>query len=279
MRKMLTIIVLNIILILVLILALILMQGVERYENELGNESVENISIAIVYDNNPYKEGLKTAWGFSCVIRCGRTILFDTGGNGTILLENMEKLGINPKDVDIVVLSHIHNDHVGGLSKFLKINHNVTVYLLRSFPEEFKEEIKGYGVKVVEVQEPLKIFDGVYSTGEMGIWIKEQSLLILTKKGIIIITGCAHPGIVEIVKRAKELLRSNVLLVMGGFHLIGQSEESIREIISYFKDLNVKYVAPCHCSGDLARKLFKEEYKERYINAGVGKVITLNNLV
>jgi len=148
---MLTIIVLNIILILVLILALILMQGVERYENELGNESVENISIAIVYDNNPYKEGLKTAWGFSCVIRCGRTILFDTGGNGTILLENMEKLGINPKDVDIVVLSHIHNDHVGGLSKFLKINHNVTVYLLRSFPEEFKEEIKGYGVKVVEV--------------------------------------------------------------------------------------------------------------------------------
>jgi len=113
----------------------------------------------------------------------------------------------------------------------------------------------------------------------MGIWIKEQSLLILTKKGIIIITGCAHPGIVEIVKRAKELLRSNVLLVMGGFHLIGQSEESIREIISYFKDLNVKYVAPCHCSGDLARKLFKEEYKERYINAGVGKVITLNNLV
>ena len=244
MRKMLTIIVLNIILILVLILALILMQGVERYENELGNESVENISIAIVYDNNPYKEGLKTAWGFSCVIRCGRTILFDTGGNGTILLENMEKLGINPKDVDIVVLSHIHNDHVGGLSKFLKINHNVTVYLLRSFPEEFKEEIKGYGVKVVEVQEPLKIFDGVYSTGEMGIWIKEQSLLILTKKGIIIITGCAHPGIVEIVKRAKELLRSNVLLVMGGFHLIGQSEESIREIISYFKDLNVKYVAP-----------------------------------
>jgi 7,8-dihydropterin-6-yl-methyl-4-(beta-D-ribofuranosyl)aminobenzene 5'-phosphate synthase len=276
---MLTIIVLNIILILVLILALILMQGVERYENELGNESVENISIAIVYDNNPYKEGLKTAWGFSCVIRCGRTILFDTGGNGTILLENMEKLGINPKDVDIVVLSHIHNDHVGGLSKFLKINHNVTVYLLRSFPEEFKEEIKGYGVKVVEVQEPLKIFDGVYSTGEMGIWIKEQSLLILTKKGIIIITGCAHPGIVEIVKRAKELLRSNVLLVMGGFHLIGQSEESIREIISYFKDLNVKYVAPCHCSGDLARKLFKEEYKERYINAGVGKVITLNNLV
>ena len=270
-----------IVIVLILVLVLVLMYGFERKGNErkkLGNESVKNVSIIIVYDNNRYREGLETAWGFSCVIRCGRTILFDTGGNGNILLENMEKLGIDPGDIDIIVLSHIHSDHVGGLLKFLKVNHNVTVYLPKSFPDVFKWEIKKYGAKVVEVQEPLKIFDGVYSTGEMGVWIKEQSLLIRTGRGIIVITGCAHPGIVNIVKRAKELLGNDVLLVVGGFHLIGNSEQSIREIISNLKDLGVKYVAPCHCSGDLARKLFKEEYKERYVNAGVGKVIVLNNL-
>jgi 7,8-dihydropterin-6-yl-methyl-4-(beta-D-ribofuranosyl)aminobenzene 5'-phosphate synthase len=236
-----------------------------------GNESAKDV--IIVYDNNPYKEGLKATWGFSCVVRCERTILFDTGGNGTILLENMEKLNINPKEIDIVVLSHIHGDHVGGLSRFLEINHNVTVYLPKSFPERFKENID-----VVEVQEPLRILDGVYSTGEMGSWIREQSLIIQTGSGLIVVTGCAHPGIVKIVKRAKELLKGNVLLVVGGFHLLNHGEGKIREIISDFKNLDVRYVAPCHCSGDLARKLFKERYGERYINAGVGRVITLNDL-
>jgi len=260
----------------VIVLAVAIMH--EGKERGLGNESAKNVSIFIVYDNNPYKEGLKAAWGFSCVIRCGKTILFDTGGNGTILLENMRMLNIDPKEIDVIVLSHIHSDHVGGLLKFLKVNHNVTVYLPKSFPEGFKEEIRRYGANVVDVNEPLRIFDGVYSTGEMGFWIKEQSLIIRTERGLIIITGCAHPGIVEIVKRAKELLKDNVLLVVGGFHLLGYNEGKVREIVSDLKSLGVKYVAPCHCSGDLARKVFKEVYGDRYINVGVGKVITMKDL-
>ena len=241
--------------------------------------AAKNLNITVCYDNNPYKEKLITAWGFSCVIRgTEKIILFDTGGDGSILLTNLEELGINPKEIDLVVLSHIHGDHVGGLPSFLEKNSEVVVYLPKSFPKAFKDKVKEYGAKIVEVQESLKICQEVYSTGEMGTLIKEQSLIIQTKKGLIIITGCAHPGIVKIVDKAKDLFKDDVLLVMGGFHLGGENKGEIENIISSFRKLGVNYAGPCHCSGDSARQLFKKEYGENFINVGVGRVATMNNL-
>ena len=248
-------------------------------EENTSTTAAKDISITVSYDNNPYKERLTTAWGFSCVIRgIEKTILFDTGGDSSILLTNMEKLGINPKEIDLVVLSHIHGDHVGGLPSFLEKNPEVVVYLPKSFPKGFKDGVKEYGAKIVEVQGPLKICQGVYSTGELGTWIKEQSLIIHTEKGLVVITGCAHPGIVKIVDKAKDLLKDDVLLVMGGFHLGGESKSEIENIIYSFRKLGVSYVGPCHCSGDAARQLFKEEYGENFMNVGVGRVITMNDL-
>jgi len=248
-------------------------------EENTPTTAAKNLNITVSYDNNPYRKRLTTAWGFSCVIRgTEKTILFDTGGDGSILLTNLEELGINPKEIDLVVLSHIHGDHVGGLSSFLEKNPQVVVYLPKSFPKGFKDGVKEYGAKVVEVQGPLKICQGVYSTGEQGTWIKEQSLIIHTEKGSIVITGCAHPGIVKIVDKAKDLLKGDVLLVMGGFHLGGESRGEIENIISGFRKLGVSYVGPCHCSGDTARQLFKEEYGENFIDVGVGRVITMNDL-
>lgn len=248
-------------------------------EENTSTTAVKNLSITVSYDNNPYKERLTTAWGFSCIIRgIEKTILFDTGGDGSILLTNMEELGINPKEIDLVVLSHIHGDHVGGLYSFFEKNTEVVVYLPKSFPRGFKDKVKGYGTKIVEVQEPLKICEGVYSTGELGTWIKEQSLIIYTEKGLVVITGCAHPSIVKIVNKAKDLVKNDVLLVMGGFHLSGESKGEIENIVSSFRKLRVSYVGPCHCSGDAARQLFKEEYGENFINVGVGRVVTMNDL-
>jgi 7,8-dihydropterin-6-yl-methyl-4-(beta-D-ribofuranosyl)aminobenzene 5'-phosphate synthase len=235
--------------------------------------------ITVIYDNNPYKEGLETGWGFSCIIKgLEKTILFDTGGDGQRLLANMKKLNIDPEEIDIVVLSHIHGDHVGGLQSVLRKNPKAIVYLPISFPDSFKDEVKGYGAKVIEVQRHMKICENVHSTGELGTGIKEQSLIIHDKRGLMIITGCAHPGIVEILIKAKELMKDNILLVMGGYHLGGKSRGELEKIVSSFKKLGVRYIGPCHCTGDAARELFKKEYHKNFINVGVGKVITMEDL-
>jgi 7,8-dihydropterin-6-yl-methyl-4-(beta-D-ribofuranosyl)aminobenzene 5'-phosphate synthase len=240
---------------------------------------VNNLTITVIYDNNPYKQALETAWGFSALITgTEKTILFDTGGDGGLLLRNMEKLEIAADSIDTVVLSHIHSDHTGGLRTFLQNNPQVTVYLPKSFPKGFKDDIRRYGAKVIEVEQSLKICEDVYSTGQIGIWIKEQSLIVRTDKGLVIITGCAHPGIVKTVNTAKELLKDDILLVMGGFHLEWASVGKIEKIISAFKQLNVRCVGPCHCSGDKARTLFQKHFGENYISIGAGKVITVADL-
>ena len=268
-----------------LMIAVSSISGMKIHERKqiMGDTSkvaVKDLTITVVYDNYPYREGLRTSWGFACVVRgTEKTILFDTGGDASILLSNMEKLGIEPKDIDVIVLSHIHGDHVGGLHGFLESNPHVTVYLPKSFTKSFKDGVKAYGAEVVEVHEPTRICTAVYSTGELGTWIKEQSLVIRTDKGLVVITGCAHPGIVNIVTKARELLDDNILLVMGGFHLLDKSRAEIEKIINSFKQLGVQYVGACHCSGDTARRMFASEYKERSINIGVGKAITAEELV
>ncbi len=244
----------------------------------VSTPGVKNLTITVTYDNNPYKKELETEWGFAAFITgTGKNILFDTGG-GPLLLDNMEKLAIDPNGVDVVVLSHIHGDHTGGLGSFLKKNANVTVYLPVSFPKKFKDNARDSGARIIEVRESLQICENVYSTGQLGKLIKEQSLIIRTDKGLVVITGCAHPGIVNIVNTAKDLIKDDILLVMGGFHLEWATKGRIEKIISAFKQLGVRYVGPCHCSGHKARSLFEKHFGSSYINIGVGKVTTLAEL-
>ena len=234
------------------------------------------LTIAITYDNNPYDDRLRTAWGFSCLVRLPeKTILFDTGGDSSILLDNMDQLQIDPKEIDIVVLSHIHGDHVGGLGGILNQNSDVTVYLPASFPQSLKEDVKLYGAEVKEIHEPRELFDGVYTTGELNGGIKEQSLIVKTDEGLVIITGCAHPGVVNVVQKAREIAGDKVYLLLGGFHLGGASTSKIESIIDSFEQLGVERVAPCHCSEDSARRLLREHYGEGYIECGVGRRVTL----
>lgn len=234
------------------------------------------MTITIVYDNNPYDNRLRTAWGFSCMVELPeKTILFDTGGDGSTLLYNMGELGINLEEIDTVVLSHIHGDHVGGLSSFLQHNSEVTVYLPASFPQQLKDEIRLSGAKLSEVDEARELFEGTFTTGELDGGIKEQSLVLRTTRGLVVITGCAHPGPTKIVRKAKEIGKDKVHLVLGGFHLGGASVTQITSIIEDFEELGVEKVAPCHCSGDQARSLFKEHFGLNYIESGVGTKIRL----
>lgn len=239
----------------------------------------DDLTFTILYDNYIFKSDLESDWGFSCLIEgLDKTILFDTGTKGNILLSNMKKMGKDPSDVDIVFFSHIHQDHTGGMATFLDMNHNVMVYLPASFPNDFKNMIKSKGAKIVEIHEPLEIMDGVKSTGEMGSSIIEQSLVIQTAKGLVIITGCAHPWITDIVKKSAEISGNNILLVMGGFHLLRISKEGILKVIEEFKNMKIKYAAPTHCSGDKTIEIFKEKYGTDFIKLGVGKVLKLSEL-
>jgi glyoxylase-like metal-dependent hydrolase (beta-lactamase superfamily II) len=160
------------------------------------------LTLTIVYDNNPFDARLKTAWGFACLIETGDTaILFDTSADGPTLMSNLAVLGFDPRDVDIVVLSHFHSDHTGGLDTLVSANDRLTVYLPQSFPTEYKARIHN---PVVEVRDSVTITDRIRTTGELGAVIIEQSLIVETDQGLIVVTGCAHPGVVEIVRRAKE---------------------------------------------------------------------------
>jgi 7,8-dihydropterin-6-yl-methyl-4-(beta-D-ribofuranosyl)aminobenzene 5'-phosphate synthase len=253
-------------------------QIMNEQDKTVAKQGIQNLTITAIFDNNPYEKELGTDWGFAALISgAGKTILFDTG-NGSLLVDNMQKLSIEPNSVDVVVLSHIHDDHTGGLDSFLKENSDVTVYLPKSFPKKFKDSTLSSGAQIVEVTESMRVCENVYSTGVSGTLIKEQAVVIRTDRGMVVMTGCAHPGIVNIVKKARELFKDDILLVMGGFHFEWTTKGGIEKVISAFKKLGVKYVGPCHCSGDKARSIFKEHFENNYIDIGAGKVITLDDL-
>ena len=231
--------------------------------------------ITVVYDNNPYDPRLQTAWGFGCLVEIGeKTILFDTGGDGVTLLRNVVTLEIEPTSIDTIVLSHVHADHTGGLTSLFAMGVRPTVYVPCSFPSDFKSRVWAYA-ELVEVQQVVNIANGIFSTGEMGTGIVEQALVLSMTEGLAVVTGCAHPGISEIVRRAEEIGGDKIYLLLGGFHLGGANEERIKEIITDFQRLGVRKIAPCHCTGDKAIALLYEAYGEDFIQNGAGQVIEI----
>lgn len=240
--------------------------------SKLENKSMK---ILTLYDNYTVMPDLKTDWGFAALLSVDDyNLLFDTGTDGEILLDNMAKLGVNPEDIDEVMISHDHHDHYGGLADFLAQNNQVKVYVLPA-EIETKNVIKNSGAEIVEIDKPATIRKKIYTTGSLGTGIKEHSLIVEIDGGLVIITGCAHPGIVEIIKKTKELFNKEIYLVMGGFHLFRSDKAEVDGIIRDFKDLGVQNVAPCHCTGDEAIELFKQSYGDNFIQNGVGKLIEL----
>lgn len=233
--------------------------------------------LLIVFNNIAGVSNLSASWGFGAwVADDSNIVLFDTGDNGKILLNNLDALGLAPEQVNAVVVSHIHWDHIGGLSDFLKVaRKDVKVYV----PESILEAMSGqfHGADFVAVDDAQEIFPGVWTTGQLmgdyrGSSIPEQALIINTNDGLVVVTGCSHPGVVNIVQRAHELFPDiPILLVTGGFHLGAHSKAQVEAIADSLKSLGVQQVAPSHCTGERAIEIFRkrwgDNFKELFLGA------------
>lgn len=236
-----------------------------------------SFKVTILYNNVPHDNRLTTAWGMACLVEAGpKTLLFDTGGDGSILLENMKTLGKKPEDVDVVVISHIHADHTGGLAAFLQENSAVEIFLPASFSASFKEETARTGAEVQEVSGPRRIMEGIHTTGEMGTLLKEQALILDTAKGLVLITGCSHPGVDNMAQQTVKICPDRKFyLITGGFHLGGTTAASIQKIIRTFRRLEVQKVGPSHCTGDEAIRMFREAWEKDFVDLGCGAQVTI----
>jgi 7,8-dihydropterin-6-yl-methyl-4-(beta-D-ribofuranosyl)aminobenzene 5'-phosphate synthase len=249
------------------------------------------ITFTIIYDNNAHDPALTPQWGFACLIeRADLTLLFDTGGNGSTLMANMAALDKDPADVDLIMLSHEHGDHTGGLARFLETSaqadaqpadpprpregHIPEVVVPTVFASSFKAQIRER-TSLVEVSEPLNVRPGLWSTGEVKGPVAEQAAVVQTRKGWVVVTGCAHPGVEAITARALEVTGGPIALVVGGYHLHNAGTSRIAETIEALRGMDVAAVAPTHCTGDKARAMFAEAYGDAYYEAGAGFTLQL----
>jgi 7,8-dihydropterin-6-yl-methyl-4-(beta-D-ribofuranosyl)aminobenzene 5'-phosphate synthase len=237
-----------------------------------------DLEVTVLYDNYVFNPELRTEWGFSCLVEgLEKIILFDTGGNGELLLSNMTRMGKDPIDVDVVVLSHGHKDHTGGLGSVLERNKDLRVFIPESLRPDHEKMATTTGVEFIPVGQGVAICSSAYSTGELGSEIKEQSLIVEAGEGLTVLTGCSHPGIVHILTTAKEMIDMPIDFALGGWHLKDLNRRRLRSVVREFRNLGVRNVAPCHCSGDETRELFADEYGDHFIRTGVGKVLEIPN--
>jgi 7,8-dihydropterin-6-yl-methyl-4-(beta-D-ribofuranosyl)aminobenzene 5'-phosphate synthase len=238
--------------------------------------TVNEVTMTILYDNTTAVDDTQADWGFACLVEgLEQTILFDTGTKSEVLLQNADVLGKDLQQVDVLVLSHDHRDHTGAMAAVLERNPGIEVYLPESFPATYDSIIHSRGATLVRVSKSVEIFEGASLTGEMGDRIKEQSLILETAPGLVIITGCSHQGIVEILERTAKLHDQDIYLVFGGFHLLRHSDVQVSGIIAQLKVLGVNKCGATHCTGDGAITLFREAYGEKFMPMGVGRIVRI----
>ena len=222
------------------------------------------MKITIIYDNETSRRDLTPDWGFACLVEAhGKNILFDAGANGAILLDNMKNLNIDPESIEIIVISHAHWDHTGGLADFLRENSSVRLYIPSSYnipPDSARE--------VITVKEPMEICEGIFSTGELQGFEQlpygdeiEQSLVVTTDRGQVVIAGCSHPGVRNILEAAS--IHGKVRALIGGLH--GFSEFDLLK--------GIDIICATHCTQFKAK--IKSLYPDTYIEGGAGLTIDI----
>ncbi len=269
-----------------------------------------NTRLTVVVDNIS-DNGMEGEWGLSILVQYGdKMILADTGASD-LFADNLKKLGFDIADIDYGYLSHAHYDHANGMPRFFKDNKKAKFYLRKSTAENcyakkfiFKKYIgipkhvtTDYKDRIEYVTGDYRLCDGVYliphktaGLDEIGrrelMFVRidkkwrpddfshEQSLVLDTDKGLVIINSCSHGGAVNIINEIKNTFPDkHIYGLIGGFHLFNKSDEFIRDVAKQIADTGIDYVCTGHCTKNRAFNILKEELGDKVEQLHVGKVM------
>ncbi len=228
------------------------------------------VRVVVVIDNNVYREDLYTAWGLSIYVETPNArILFDTDTDGSRLVHNAEKLGIDLSTLNAIVISHDHYDHSGGLSVVANFCRGKCVYVpAHSYLHDY---VRNLGLTPAPVHSTVLIADGIYVVGELpsgALGLYEIALAIKMRSGkLVILCGCSHPGVERIVEKALRDVGGVPVAVIGGFH--SPMPYSLDKLI----ELGVERIYPLHCSGLGAVRYLSRKYPEGLGIGGSGFVL------
>ena len=241
-----------------------------------ATSAAAELEIRVVYDNT--SAGLAEDWGFAALVTFqGRNVLFDSGTKPDLFLRNFDALKLDAKAIRHAVISHEHGDHRNGIYKLYPRNPAMRVHFLDNFPAPAFDEATAVALQPARVRAPAEIVPGVFTTGIIEGNPPEQSLLIETSKGLVILTGCSHPGILKIVETAKRQRGAkSIRMLIGGFHMFRMPAGEIDAIVTGLRNLGVESIVPAHCTGDPAKQRFREVFGQNCSEAGAGKLIRLD---
>jgi 7,8-dihydropterin-6-yl-methyl-4-(beta-D-ribofuranosyl)aminobenzene 5'-phosphate synthase len=219
--------------------------------------------ITIVFDNTAARPGLVAAWGFSALVEVhGQHVLFDTGSKPELFLANLRELGIDKNTIAATVISHEHPENPSPIYRILPAG---VIYFLDSV-----------FAKHSPAGNPVQVAKGVWTTGQVDGTPPEQGLVVETPKGLVMLVSCAHPGIAKMVQTAeKQRGTDHIRLLIGGLHSYDWKPEQIRPMIADLHKLRVDSIIPAHCTGDLATRMLRESYGDKWAPAGAGRQIPL----
>ena len=231
--------------------------------------------ILILFDNFAKDRGFPSGWGFSALVEVsGRRVLFDAGPGR--VLTALEAAGVPLRSLDAVVISHLHADHYGGVEEVLAGKPGIPLFVPGKLPPELKAPWQVLSA-LTEVRSPVEIVPGVWVTAPVGSRLPEMALAVRAPVGVVMLTGCSHPGAAGLAAAVAEAVGSPPTMVVGGLHTVGLRPRKVRQIAEKLKAVGVKRLVGCHCTGKEALKTFREVLGEEVFRGGAGKVISLES--
>ena len=236
--------------------------------------AIEGIVITVLLDNEVFLPGLMADWGLSLYLEVedGPRVLMDTGSSFQKLVRNAEALGLDLMALDAIFISHWHGDHCGALPDLLALlGRPLDILVPRRPGWTMSRHLFRAGAKLVEAKRPMEFSPGLYSTGDMG---GEHALAAdLEGLGLLVLTGCSHPGPEVVVQRARTAFNRPVYGLIGGLHISSYREGL--ELGAFLSRTGVHLLCPCHCTGSLAKRGLQEAFRGQLVQCGVGKRISL----